>query len=226
MRHLVTLTMIAVGLCAGLSRHAQAADEFASVLIAQPRSVIAVKWRTIQSQINEDAAHLAACRADAEACSVEGKRFQEIVDAALVRDGLARIGEINRTVNLAIRPMSDLQRFGMRDHWSAPLETLLAGVGDCEDYAILKYLALQEAGFADHDLQFLIVRDPILHADHAVVAVRHNDRWLVLDNRTLVLADLQATLQFKRYHVLARLGREIDATGYASIVRPVLATPM
>ncbi len=226
MRHLFTIGVIVAGLCAGMGRHAAAADEFLGATMSEPRSAIAVKWRAIQSQMNDDAAQLAACRADTEACSTEDKRFDTIIDAARMREGMARIGEINRTVNLTIRPMSDMRRFGMRDHWSTPLETLQAGVGDCEDYAILKYLALREAGFAEDDLQFLIVRDSMLQADHAVVAVRHEGHWIVLDNRTLVLADLQSTLQFKRYRVLVQLGREIDAPDYAGLMPLSLAASM
>lgn len=222
MLRLVTVSLIAAGLCAGVNTGALALDEFSSALVSQPRSSIAVKWRLVQMQMSDDAARLAACRAEAEACSTEDHRLEEIVDAAKARDGLARIGEINRTINLAVRPVSDLRRFGVRDRWSAPLETLRDGAGDCEDYAILKYLALREAGFAEDDLQFLIVRDPVLRADHAVIAVRHDDRWIVLDNRTLALADLQSTLQFRRYRVLAQFGRDVDAPGYASLAHLAL----
>lgn len=222
MLRLLTISLIAAGLCAGVSTGALAFDEFSSDLVSQPRSSSAVKWRLVQIQMSDDAARLAACRADAEACSIEDRRFEQIVDAARARDGLARIGEVNRAVNMMIRPVSDLRRFGVRDHWSAPLETLQAGIGDCEDYALLKYLALREAGFAEDDLQILIVRDPILRADHAVVVVRHDNRWIVLDNRMLALADLQSTLQFKRYRVLAQFGRDMDAPGYASLALPAL----
>jgi predicted transglutaminase-like cysteine proteinase len=38
--------------------------------------------------------------------------------------GLAHIGIINRAINLAIHPTSDLARLGVIDRWSAPLVTL------------------------------------------------------------------------------------------------------
>ena len=53
---------------------------------------------------------------------------------------------INRDINMAIRPTSDLAQWGVTDRWSAPLATLASGRGDCEDYAIAKYVALREAG--------------------------------------------------------------------------------
>ena len=57
------------------------------------------------------------------------------------RAGRARLGEINRAVNLSIRATSDLSQYGVADFWSAPLATIEKGAGECEDYAILKYLA-------------------------------------------------------------------------------------
>ena len=220
LRFLIISLIAAAGPCVGASNHALALDEFSSALVSQPRSSVAVKWHHVQTQMNDDAIRLAVCRADAEACSIEDKRFKGIVDAARARDRLARIGEINRSVNLTIRPMSDVLRFGVRDYWSTPLQTLRDGAGDCEDYALLKYLALREAGIAASDLEFLILRDPVRRADHAVVAVRHDNRWIVLDNRTMVLADLQSTLQIKRYRVLARFSPDGDAQGYATVALP------
>jgi predicted transglutaminase-like cysteine proteinase len=66
---------------------------------------------------------------------------------------------INRAINLAIRPMSDLAQWGVEDRWTAPLATLASGLGDCEDYAIVKYVALSEAGIAAEDVKLVVVRD-------------------------------------------------------------------
>jgi predicted transglutaminase-like cysteine proteinase len=90
-------------------------------------------------------------------------------------------------MNLAIRPMSDLAQYGVEDRWTSPLATLAAGAGDCEDYAIAKYVALQAAGIAESDVRLVIVRDIALQQDHAVVAARLDGRWVVLDNRHLMM---------------------------------------
>ncbi|HEX4987905.1 MAG TPA: transglutaminase-like cysteine peptidase [Candidatus Binatia bacterium] len=57
------------------------------------------------------------------------------------------------------------------------------GVGDCEDFALAKYLVLLDARFPDKDLRLLLVRDTFVKADHAVLAARHDHKWLILDNR-------------------------------------------
>ena len=77
----------------------------------------------------------------------------------------------------------------MPDRWSAPLATLTTGRGDCEDYAIAKYVALREAGVAEDDMRLVIVRDLTAGEDHAVVSARLDEKWIVLDNRRLTLVE-------------------------------------
>jgi predicted transglutaminase-like cysteine proteinase len=103
------------------------------------------------------------------------------------RSGRARVGLINRAADLAISPASDEMQWGVADHWSDPFETLLYNRGDCEDYAILKYAALLEAGIPKDDVKIVILRNFFPHEDHAMVATRVDGQWLILDNRTLTL---------------------------------------
>jgi predicted transglutaminase-like cysteine proteinase len=146
-------------------------------------------------------------------CGDDERRLEAIAELGRAREGRARIGEINRAVNLAIRAVSDEQQFGVSDRWSAPLETIASGQGDCEDYAIVKLLALQQAGIARSDLRLVIVKDRASRNLHAVAAVRLDGRWLLLDNRFLTLVDLEQT----HYRVLAQLGPEADGLRYAAI---------
>ena len=154
-----------------------------------PESVLWAKWRELSAEIARDTAVLAGCRDDMTACPDEARRLIVIIDAARAKHGRALIGEVNRAVNLAIRPVTDLVQHGVDDHWSAPLATFAAGRGDCEDYAIAKLVALREAGLAEDDLRLVIARDQRTHSDHAVLTVRQDDRWLVLDNRHFNLVD-------------------------------------
>ncbi len=149
--------------------------------------------------------------------------FAAIVEAARAHEGRALIGHINRAVNLAIRPISDLRRFGVVDEWTPPLETLQVGAGDCEDYAILKLQALREAGFAAADLKLVIVREPSTRTDHAVVAARLSSQWVVLDNRGFALVDLDRV----RYRILAQLDPPSPTTRLRTLpVRAVADAPL
>jgi len=137
-------------------------------------------------------------------CPQAARSFLEIVELGRQREGRAQLGEINRAINLRIKPADDWVQHGVADLWSTPLSTLAAGAGDCEDYAILKYAALRELGVAPDDLRIIIVRDLRRGADHAVLAVRDDEQWLILDNRTLVLAK---TADIRHYLYLVVLDR-------------------
>jgi predicted transglutaminase-like cysteine proteinase len=202
-----TLVAVVAALCAG--GRARADDEFSS---ARHYSALAMKWNAVQSRMEQESAHLVLCRAEPETCRPEEKRFAAILDTAREQEGRARLGHINRAVNLAVRPISDLQRFGVVDHWSAPMETLQAGGGDCEDYAILKFMVLREAGFSDADLKLLIVRSPGSPTAHAVLAVRNDGEWLVLDNRGFALVRLNDS----PYRMLTQFSIEPAVTLVAS----------
>jgi predicted transglutaminase-like cysteine proteinase len=105
--------------------------------------------------------------------------------ASGLRSGRARVGLINRAADLAISPVSDERQWGVADHWSDPFETLLSNRGDCEDYAILKYAALLEAGIPKDDVMIVILKNFFPNETHAAVATRVDGHWLILDNRTM-----------------------------------------
>ena len=152
-----------------------------------PAGALWSKWAGVEAQIGLDRAILARCRASRELCPAAATRFEAVINAGRTRTGRARIGAINRAVNMAIRPTSDMAQFGVPDRWSTPLATFASGRGDCEDYAIAKFVALQEAGVAASDLRLVIVHDMAVNEDHALVAARLEDRWVMLDNRHLAL---------------------------------------
>jgi predicted transglutaminase-like cysteine proteinase len=148
------------------------------------------KWRGVERKLDDERVQLALCDGDRERCvSPAALQFLAIVDQARSRDGRARLGEINRAINLAIRPMSDLAQYGQIDVWSSPLVTFAHGAGDCEDYAIAKFVALRQAGVAQEDLRIVIMRDILHGEDHAVVAARLDGHWLMLDNRRMAMIE-------------------------------------
>ncbi len=150
---------------------------------------ILTKWIGVEANIQADSDILSRCRTSAEQCPSAARSFLAVIAQGRAQTGRARIGIINRAINLAIRPMSDLAQWGVIDRWSSPLETFSTGRGDCEDYAIAKYVALMEAGVAAEDVKLVVVRDLAFGEDHAVVATRLNGDWIILDNRWLTLVE-------------------------------------
>jgi predicted transglutaminase-like cysteine proteinase len=178
------------------------------------------KWIGVEADIHAENDILSRCRASVELCPAAARRFLAIVDQGRAQTGRARIGIINRAINLAIRPMSDLAQWGVIDRWSAPLVTLTTGLGDCEDYAIAKYVALKEVGMAAEDVKLIIVRDLAVGGEHAVVAVRFDGHWIILDNRWLILVEDSQIRQMVPLFVLNQSGvREFAPTMMAAAGR-------
>ncbi len=165
------------------------------------------KWLGVQRKLDEERVQLALCGGDRERCvSPAALRFLAIVDNAKAREGRARLGEINRAINLAIHPMSDLAQYGEIDVWSSPLVTFTNGTGDCEDYAIAKFVALRQAGISPEDLRIVIMRDTIRGEDHAVAAARLDGHWLTLDNRRMAMVEDAYVRNYRPLFVIDQYG--------------------
>jgi predicted transglutaminase-like cysteine proteinase len=144
------------------------------------------KWTRVKAAIDRELDAVGQCRAH-DICSPAILKLIDLSTNGDGRTGRARVGLINRAVDLAISPASDEAQWGAADHWSAPSETLQSSRGDCEDYAILKYLALRAAGLSDDDVKVIVLKKIYPDEDHAAVAARVDGEWLILDNRTLTL---------------------------------------
>jgi predicted transglutaminase-like cysteine proteinase len=177
-----------------------------------------IKWSGVARRLEDERVQLALCDGNREHCASEAAlKFLTIVDSGREREGRARIGEINRAINLSIRAVDDFVQFGEVDVWSSPLVTFYRGAGDCEDYAIAKYVALSMAGIAAEDLRIVVMTDTIRHEGHAVAAVRLDGHWLMLDNRRMAMVEDSYVRNYRPLFVIGETGvmRYTD--------RPVLA---
>jgi predicted transglutaminase-like cysteine proteinase len=194
-------------------------EPFGLFAFRAPDGALWTKWRALSARLSSEAATLARCRTDDTTCPREALRFLALVSAARTHDGRARITVVNRIVNASVRYVSDFAQHGVADRWSAPLETFASRAGDCEDYAIAKFVALREAGQASADLRLLLVRDLISRQDHAILAARHDGRWLILDNRWDGLAEASESARFMPLFALDGDGVKLFAAPYA--MRPL-----
>jgi predicted transglutaminase-like cysteine proteinase len=91
---------------------------------------------------------------------------------------------VNRWVNQHIRYAEDRDQYGVSDFWAGARRTLKAGKGDCEDIALVKMQLLAAAGIPRDDMILTIARDLVRNADHAVLIVRTDRGFRLLDNAT------------------------------------------
>ncbi|MFC0243782.1 transglutaminase-like cysteine peptidase [Rhodopseudomonas telluris] len=200
-----------------LPKAALPSDEpFGLVTFRAPEGLLWTKWRRVESAMAAETAAIARCNADDARCSPSERRFVSMMRAAReAGDDRARAETINRDVNQAVRYVNDIQQHGVADLWTSPLQTLRSGIGDCEDYAIAKYALLRAAGVAESDLTLVLVRDLAVRQDHAVLAVRLDGRWLVLDNRQASLLEGRDLQSFMPLFALDHRGVSLFAAPFA-----------
>jgi predicted transglutaminase-like cysteine proteinase len=196
-----------------------AREPFGLLSFRAPNAALWAKWHALESRIEADQQAVAACAGDESNCPLAARRFLRIVEAVKSKNGRARLEEANRMINLAVRYASDPIQHGVPDRWSPPLETLAMGRGDCEDYAIAKYMVLKEAGVQADDLQLVLVRDLRAREDHAVLAARDDGRWLILDNRYAAILTEAEVGHFVPLYA-------VDAAGVRIFARPYLTSAL
>ena len=174
----------------GLTAQADTTKPFGLSTAAAPEGALSATWRELQARIEAEQPVIAQCRAEPQSCrSVPAAQFIAIVAGGAAYEGAARIGHINQAANLAIRAVPSGTPNAIHGKWTAPLATLSAGVGDCKQFAVLKYAALEAAGIAADDVRIVILEQDSPPETHAVVAVRNDARWLILDNRSMTLVE-------------------------------------
>jgi predicted transglutaminase-like cysteine proteinase len=117
-------------------RLSSATEPFGLNVVSVESGELVTKWRRVETDIRTENDILARCSDNANLCPSAAQRFLGIVAEGRAHTSRARIGVINRAINLAIRPTSDLAQWGVPHRWSGPIETLTTGRGVCVDYAI------------------------------------------------------------------------------------------
>ena len=100
-------------------------------------------------------------------------------DFALTLKNWKDLVRVNKRVNETIKPLSDLEHWGVVERWSYPADSY----GDCEDYVLLKRRILIQSGWPRETLLVTVVRDK-KGKGHAVLTVTTDKGDYILDNET------------------------------------------
>ena len=117
--------------------------------------------------------HYQFCKENPSECAYAGG---DQGPATLTEDRWKTMLKINYTVNTTIKPMTDMELYGVEEKWA-----ITTWAGDCEDYALLKRKELIDAGFSPSDTLMTVVLQPNGEG-HAVLTVRTDPGDFVLDN--------------------------------------------
>ena len=110
---------------------------------------VRIDFDTLKTEIEQ--------RFDADRAAVIDE-LEVLLDQISQLDPRERAERVNAFFNRRIRYVEDDQLWGQSDYWASPVETIGHGAGDCEDFAIAKYLVLREAGIDNRQLRLIYVR--------------------------------------------------------------------
>ena len=118
--------------------------------------------------------HYEFCKRKPAECDIRPENHGPITLTDEVWETVVRV---NKTINEAVTPKSDLENYGQVEYWSYPDH----GYGDCEDHALEKRRTLKRLGFSLSNLLITVVR--LRNGEgHAVLTVRTDQGDFVLDN--------------------------------------------
>ena len=93
------------------------------------------------------------------------------------------LNAVNRQVNSTIKPVTDMEHWGVVDRWDLPGD----GAGDCEDIQLLKRKVLAEQhGVPRRAMRMTVVIDE-QGEGHAVLMIRTDEGELILDNKRMAI---------------------------------------
>ncbi len=99
------------------------------------------------------------------------------------KDNWEALNQVNQYVNTKVRPVADMELYGVPEYWSYPVEA-----GDCEDYVLLKKRYLVGLGLPARALAITVVLDE--NGDgHSVLTVSTDQGDIILDNRRKNILD-------------------------------------
>jgi len=86
------------------------------------------------------------------------KAWRAMIEKDKTQPDLIKLERVNAFVNFKVVYASDMAVWGVQDYWTTPLEVFGKGRGDCEDYAIAKYVSLLLMDVPVQKLRLVYVR--------------------------------------------------------------------
>ena len=148
--------------------------EMKSQLLARRFELVLLRHQTTVRKAAADCegGALGACRL---------QDWQEFLTGIANEDEAEQLYRVNRYMN-HYRYRTDQRNWQRPDYWAVP-EQLFDRGGDCEDYAIAKYVSLRALGIPAERMRVVVVYDRNKREDHAVLLVSAANETLVLDNK-------------------------------------------
>lgn len=140
------------------------------------------KWQgALDRTLDERKQPTTACRPDAlTACQLQ--EWQKLLRMLAPLPFERTLDAVNLEMNKRAYILDPIN-WGVPDYWASPGQFFRKN-GDCEDYAIAKYMSMRSLGIPVSQMRIVVLHDENLKLPHAVLAVRSKNDQLILDNQT------------------------------------------
>lgn len=140
----------------------------------------------------QDAQHVCASRNDTHCTPPEWQSLLDQLKGVSLRQ---QIEIANQAMNHHPYVPTE-QNWHRSMYWETAFQFLRYG-GQCQDYAIAKYLLLRAAGVPADQMRMVVLRDAAIGLDHAVLAVYVDGQPMLLDN---LRSDIVPASSVSYYH--------------------------
>lgn len=190
-----------------LGTSAFAADGLFGMIEIKAKSIAAIpKWVNVLARIEREQGRYQACFRDINACTSDDMRkWSAFVAEQQGKPASEQMDETHRFLN-RWDYITDMELWGKSDYWETPRE-FVENSGDCEDYAIVKYVTLKALGWPASKLRVAVVQDTIRDIPHAVLITELNNTFWVLDNLSLRPLPDRQVMQYRPYYAVNESNR-------------------
>ncbi|WP_137889242.1 transglutaminase-like cysteine peptidase [Pseudomonas sp. 2FE] len=108
----------------------------------------------------------------------------DLIESSRHLPEMEKLKAVNRYFNRHVRFSGDIALWKQDDYWATPIETLVKGAGDCEDFSLAKYFTLRQLGVPEEKLRIVYAKVLKLNQAHMVMTYYSTPTAepLVLDN--------------------------------------------
>lgn len=162
------------------------------------------KWTGALARFHAEEQRVSGICSDTVTTGCEPAEWRHLINALRPLDLRAKLDYVNSAINN--HPyVPSMQNWNESNHWETPFE-FFAKNGQCQDYALTKYLLLREVGVPVSLMRLVVLRDLHLGLDHAVIVVYVDGTPFMLDNQIPTVVPVDAVHHYRPYYSINEFG--------------------
>lgn len=162
------------------------------------------KWTGMLQRWDRERHEASAPCAPGQRDGCEPQEWRRIVATLVPLDLRAKLDAVNALVN-RYPYIPSAVNWHEANYWETPYE-FLAHSGQCQDYAIAKFMLLRAAGVPNDRLRVVVLRDTRLGLDHAVLVAYLDGEALLLDNQIAEVVSVERVQHYRPYYSINETG--------------------